>query len=156
MEKNLPSMQETRVQSHGQEDPMEKRMATHSSILAWRFPWTVEPGGLQSTASLRARHDWVTLSLSRTQAPPKPQFVISFVQQLPWKMPVTSVQFSLSVVSDSLWPHGLPCARYPCLSPTPGAYSNSCPLRKGCHPIISSPVVPFSHLQSFQHRSLFK
>ena len=46
--KNLPAMQETRVQSLGREDPLEKEMATHSSILAWRIPWTEEPGGLQS------------------------------------------------------------------------------------------------------------
>ena len=45
---NLPAMQETRVQSIGQEDPLEKGMATHSSILAWRIPWTEEPGRLQS------------------------------------------------------------------------------------------------------------
>ena len=44
--KNLPAMQENSVQSLGQEDPLEKRMATHSSILAWRKPWTEEPGGL--------------------------------------------------------------------------------------------------------------
>ena len=44
--KNLPVMQETQVQSLGQEDPLEKGMATHSSILAWRIPWTEEPGGL--------------------------------------------------------------------------------------------------------------
>ena len=43
--KNLPTMQETRVQSMGQEDPLEKGMATHSSIFAWRIPWTEEPGG---------------------------------------------------------------------------------------------------------------
>ena len=48
MVKNLPAMQETWVQSLGQEDPLEKEMATHSSILAWRNPWTEEPGGLQS------------------------------------------------------------------------------------------------------------
>ena len=48
MVKNLPAMQETRVQSLGQEDPLEKRMAIHSSILAWRIPWTEEPSGLQS------------------------------------------------------------------------------------------------------------
>ena len=48
MVKNLPAMQETRVQSLGQEDPWEKGMATHTSILAWRIPWTEEPGGLQS------------------------------------------------------------------------------------------------------------
>ena len=47
MLKNLPSMQETWVQSLGQEDPLEKGMATHSSILAWKIPWTEEPGGLQ-------------------------------------------------------------------------------------------------------------
>ena len=46
--KNLPAMQETRVQSLDQEDPMEKEMATHSSILAGEIPWTEEPGGLQS------------------------------------------------------------------------------------------------------------
>ena len=46
--KNLPVMQETGVQSLGQEDPLEKEMATHSSILAWRIPWTEEPGGLYS------------------------------------------------------------------------------------------------------------
>ena len=49
--KNLPAMQETRVQSLSREDPLEKGMATHSSILAWRIPWTEEPGGLQSLGS---------------------------------------------------------------------------------------------------------
>ena len=49
MVKNLPAMQETQAQSLGQEDPLEKRIATHSSILTWRVPWTEEPGGLQST-----------------------------------------------------------------------------------------------------------
>ena len=51
--KNPPAMQETWVQSLGQEDPLEKRMATHSSILAWRIPWTEEPGGLESKGSQR-------------------------------------------------------------------------------------------------------
>ena len=49
--KRLPAMQETRVRSLGWEDPLEKEMATHSSTLAWRIPWTEEPGGLQSTGS---------------------------------------------------------------------------------------------------------
>ena len=53
-------MQETRVQSLGWEDPLEKEMATHSSTLAWRIPWTEEPGRLQSMGSQRVRHDWVT------------------------------------------------------------------------------------------------
>ena len=55
--KRLPAMRETGVQSLGWEDPLEKEMATHSSILAWRIPWTEEPGGLQSTGSQRVGHD---------------------------------------------------------------------------------------------------
>ena len=55
--KNLPEMQETRVQSLGQESPLEKGIATHSSILAWRIPWTEEPGGLQSMGLQKVRHD---------------------------------------------------------------------------------------------------
>ena len=63
---------------------------------------------------------------------------------------ISSVQFSCSVVSDSLRPHGLQHARIPCPSPTPRACSNSCPLSWWCHPTISSSVVPFSScLQSF-------
>ena len=55
--KNLPAMQETQVRSLGWEDPLEKGMATYSRILAWRIPWTEEPGGLQSMGSQRVRHD---------------------------------------------------------------------------------------------------
>ena len=55
--KRLPAMQETWVQSLGREDPLEKEMATHSGILAWRIPWTEEPGGLQSTGSQRVGHN---------------------------------------------------------------------------------------------------
>ena len=55
--KNLPAMQETRVQSLGQEDPLEKEMATHSSVLGWEIPWTEEPGRLQSMESQRMRND---------------------------------------------------------------------------------------------------
>ena len=51
MVKNQPAMQETRARSLGRQDPLEERMATHSSILAWRIPWTVKPGGLQSMES---------------------------------------------------------------------------------------------------------
>ena len=65
MVKNLPIMWETWVRSLDQEDTLEKGMTTHSSILAWRIPWTEEPGGLQSMGSQRVGHDWVTtLSLS--------------------------------------------------------------------------------------------
>ena len=55
--KILPAMPETWVQSPGQEDPLEKRMASHSSALVWRIPWTEEPGGLQSTGSEGVRHE---------------------------------------------------------------------------------------------------
>ena len=55
--KNLPAMQETQVQSLGWEDPLEKGMATHSRILAWRIPWTEEAGGLQSMVSQRVEHN---------------------------------------------------------------------------------------------------
>ena len=58
--KCLPTMQETWVRSLGWEDPLEKEMAIHSSILAWRIPWTEEPGGLQSTGSQRVGHYWAT------------------------------------------------------------------------------------------------
>ena len=59
--KNPPAMQETWVQSLFCEDPLEKGKATHSSTLAWRIPWTEEPGRLQSMGSQRVGHDWVTL-----------------------------------------------------------------------------------------------
>ena len=55
--RNLPAMQEPRVQNLGWEDPLEKEMATHSSILAWRIPWMEEPGRLQSMGSKRVGHD---------------------------------------------------------------------------------------------------
>ena len=65
MVENLPSMQETQIQSLGQEDPLEKRMATHSSIFAWRIPWTEEPGGLQSMKVQKNRTLLATKQLRR-------------------------------------------------------------------------------------------
>ena len=61
MVKSLPAVQDTWVRSLDQEDPLEKEMATHSSILAWKIPWTEEPGRLQSMGSHRVGHDWATL-----------------------------------------------------------------------------------------------
>ena len=58
--KNLPAMWETQVQPLDWEDPLEEEMATHSSTLAWKIPWTEEPGGLQSLGSKRIRHNSVT------------------------------------------------------------------------------------------------
>ena len=70
---------------------------------------------------------------------------------------ISSVQCSRSVVSNSLRPHGLQHARPPCPSPTPGVYSNTCPLSRWCHPIISSSVDPFSsRLQSFPASGSFQ
>ena len=57
MIKNLPAMQETQVQSLSREDPLERDMATHSSILAWKVPWTEEPDGLQTMGSQRVGHE---------------------------------------------------------------------------------------------------
>ena len=73
------------------------------------------------------------------------------------KMELPSVQFSYTVVSDSLQPHGLQHARLPCPSPTPGVYSNPCPLCRWRHTTISSSVIPFSScLQSFPTSAYFQ
>ena len=74
-----------------------------------------------------------------------------------WKFCYSSVQFSHSVMSDSLWLHGLQHTRLPCLSPTPWFYPNPCPLSRWCHPAISSSIVPFSScLQSFPTKVSFQ
>ena len=93
MVKNLPAVQETRVWSLGQEDPLEKEMATCSSILAWRLSWTEEPGRPQSMGSQRVRHNWATNTLStvcrvlcwtwRTHAP-SPNVLNSSVRWALW------------------------------------------------------------------------
>ena len=132
-------MQETWVRSLGWEDPLEKEMATHSSILAWRILWTEEPDGLQSTGSQRVGHDWANLLYFTLLYSTKAVDELCFLLLL-----------SCSVVSDSLRSYGLQHPRLSCLSPSPGACSNSCPLNWWCHPTISFSVVPFSSgLQSF-------
>ena len=67
MVKNLLAVQESHAPSLGQEDPLEKEMATHSSILAWEIPWAEEPGRLQSMGSQRVRHNRVTITHSSTR-----------------------------------------------------------------------------------------
>ena len=81
-----------------------------------------------------------------------------FTAESPGKLPlICSAQLSCSVVSESLWPHGLQHTRLPCPSPTPGAYSNSCLSNQWCHPTISSSVVPLSScLQSFPASGSFQ
>ena len=82
--------------------------------------------------------EWVAMPASRGSSWPR------------GRMHISSVQFSCSTMSDSLWPHGLQHARLPCPSPTPRACSNSCPSSQWCHPTISSSIVPFSScLHSF-------
>ena len=83
MVKNLPVMQETQVLSLGQEDPLEKKMATHSSILAWRIPWTEEPDGLQSMGSQRVGPDWATNTHTHTHTAAL-QCCVSFRCTMKW------------------------------------------------------------------------
>ena len=110
--------------------------------------WTGKPGMLPSMGLQRIWDDWAT-KLNWTEQLNHPSKVnISFLLLLE-QLPQPSVQFSCSVVSDSLQPHESQHARLPCPSPTPGVYPNSCPSSWWCHPSISSSVVLFSRLQSF-------
>ena len=101
------------------EDPLEKEVATHSSMLTQEIPRTEEPSRLHTVHEVAESDttEWLDNS---------------------------SVQFSRSVVSDSLRTHESQHARPPCPSPTGGVHSNSCPSSWWCHPAISSSVVPFS------------
>ena len=104
--------------------------------------------------------EWVAISFSRGSSWPRDRsrvsrivdrrFTVWATGEVPYKLKTQSIQFSHSVVSDSLRSLGLQHARPPCPSPTPRAYSNSCPWSQWCHPTISSSVVPFSSCpQSF-------
>ena len=123
-------------------------MATHSSVIAWRIPGTGEPwraalyGVTQSRTQLKRLSSSSSSSMYSVMSSSNSE---SFTNSFP-----ILVQFSHSVMSDSLRPHGLQPARPPCPSSTPGVYSNSSPLSLGCHPTISSSVIPFSFCpQSF-------
>ena len=91
MVKNLPAVWETRVQSLGQEDPLEKEMATHYSILAWEIPWAEEPGGLQSMGSKIVRHSWATKSAGEC-----PQSARQFAWRFVAMVTLIHVQFCFS------------------------------------------------------------
>ena len=92
--------------------------------------------------------------LKFNRIPKEISFLLSYL--LCRMLVISSVQFSHSVMSDSLQPHGLQHARFPCPSPSPRAYSNSCPSSQWCHPTISSSVIPFSScLQSFSASGSF-
>ena len=92
--KRLPTMQETWVQSLGQEDSLEKEMATHSSTLAWKIPWTEEPGRLQSVGSQRRGQDWVT-SLSK-------YLISNFMLVAYWNCIYLANTVLLSIISNGL------------------------------------------------------
>ena len=120
--KRLPTTQHSWVLSLGREHTLEKEMATHSSILAGRFPWMEERGRLQSTGSQRVGHNWAT-SLSLSCISHLYPLICSGILRLLPYLQFSSVQFSCSVMSDSLQPHELQHTRPPCLSPTPGDHS---------------------------------
>ena len=107
MVKNLSSVQETWVPSLGQDDPLEKGVATHSSILAWGIPWTEEPSGLPSNGSQTVRHNLATNSFTFIR-------ILGGICQEWWTKIIYifllishSESESHSVVSDSLQPYGL-------------------------------------------------
>ena len=149
---------ETRVQSLGREDPVEK------GKLPTPVFFSGESHGERSLVGYSVRNhkgsdttEWLSLStctyVSRLHIRPtkskSPGYGASYQYIL--KPP----QFSRSVVSNSLWPHGLQYTTLPCPSPTSGAGSKSCPSSQWCHPTISSSVILFSScLQSSQHQGL--
>ena len=133
-------MQETPFWSLGLEDPLEKEMATHSSILAWRILWTEKTGRLQAIGSHKVRH-WVCTHPYTDRC----KDVYS-----------SSLLFSCSVVPDCLRLHELLHTKLPCPSLSPRVCSNSCPLIQWCHPTIPSSVIPLSsHPQSFPASEFF-
>ena len=102
--------------------------------------------------------EWVAFPFFRGSFQPRDKTQVSGIAGgFFYQLSRSSVQFSHSVVSDCLQPHGLQHARPSCPSPAPGVYSNSCPLSQWCHPTISSSIVPFSPAFNLsQHQGLFK
>ena len=128
--KRLPAVQETWVRSLGQEDPLEKEMAAHSSTLAWKIPWTEKPGRLQSMGSQRVGHDWATsLSLSLEKA------MATHSSTLAWRIPGT------------VEPGGLPSMR---LHRVRHDWSDSAAAVAACHYTVTS-IPCFIHRFYFQH-----
>ena len=101
--KNLPAMQETWVQSLDWEDPLEEEMATHSSILAWRIPWTEEPGGLQSMMLQRVGYDWVTNTLQCLTYAWGPLEACHSVRDVVLKQIDFKQDLTLSFISNLTW-----------------------------------------------------
>ena len=141
---------------------LEKEMATHSSILAWRIP--MDRGAWWATVHGVAKNwPWLRTSLSLFSQTACLFHYLSLDKnlvlgkQISYLLLFSSVQFSRSVVSNSLRPHELQHSRPPCPSPTPGVHPNPCPSSRRCHPTISSSVVPFSSCpQSFPASGSFQ
>ena len=136
MVKNLPAVLETWIPGLGRSLGEGNSYPIQYTYL--KMVWTEEPDRVQSMGSQRVGHDWVTNT-----------FTFHFSS-------VYSVQFTCSVMSDSLQPHEPQHARPPCPSPTPRVHSNPCPLSQWCHLTISSSVVPFSCPQSFPASASFQ
>ena len=121
MVKSLPAMRETQVRSLGWEDLLEKEMATHSSIPAWRIPGMEEPDRLQSMGLQRVGHDWATTL----------HFTHCFLVYSAIKLQCVFQSVSCSVVSDSLWPYGVYPAGLLCPWDSPGKNAGV-----GCHALL--------------------
>ena len=109
MVKNHPAMQETWAQSLGQEDPPKEEMATYSSILAWRIPWTEEPSGLKSMGLQRVRHGWVTNTFTFSHFKDHFSCLISFKSNFPVSLGsselhhIASVNYLFVSISQSVY-----------------------------------------------------
>ena len=126
---------------------------------AWRRKWQPTPlflpGKSHGQRSLVGYSPWARKRVSHDIATKQGNHLLENISFFKFKD--GSIQFSFSVMSNSLQPHGLQHARLPCSSPIPRAYSNSCPSSQWWHPTISSSVIPFFfHLQSIQHQGLFQ
>ena len=133
MAKNLPTMSETQVGSLGQEDPLEKGMATHSSILAWKIPWTEEPGGLQSILSQKSRtwlSDWNASPLPLFSQNSHRQYVNEWAGLCTNKFLFTKSGRGLDLASKSQFAH-------PCFEKWKVLVAQLCPTF--CNPIDCSP-----------------
>ena len=139
--KNLPAMQETWVPSLGQEDPLEKGMATHSSILAWRIPWTEELGRLQSMGSQRVVHDWATNTHTHTKAGPKEATQLCLVGDAQWAREWSQRQLS-SLIPGTV--------------PLPSTLSHSLKLPVNFHSNRNRHCLSINIFNSIQTKQVFK
>ena len=96
--KNLPAMQETQVQFLDREDPFEKGMATHLSVLPWRIPWTKKPGGLQSTELKRVGQDWATFTSLSTPLIMRHGVTVCLIRAQQWFMKFLPKRHNLNLI----------------------------------------------------------